>query len=69
MRPESQDPPAAQCREGWHLETEPVIEPDPATEDQKWWLEKRAEARAMHDQAEKDGEDTEDFDGLNAELD
>ena len=60
---------AAQCREGWHLETEPVIDPDPATEDQKWWVEKRAEAQAMHDQAEKDGEDTEDFDGLNAELD
>ena len=60
---------AAQCREGWHLETEPVIDPDPATEDQKWWIEKRAEAQATHDQAEKDGEDTEDFDALNAELD
>ena len=60
---------AAQCREGWHLETEPVIDPDPATEDQKWWVEKRAEAQAMHDQADKDGEDTEDFDGLNAGLD
>lgn len=24
---------AAQCREGWHLETEPDIQPDPATED------------------------------------
>lgn len=22
---------AAQCREGWHLEAEPVIDPDPAT--------------------------------------
>ena len=57
---------AAQCREGWHLETEPVIEPDPATEDQKWWVEKRAEAQAMHDQAEKDRED---LDALNSELD
>ena len=35
---------AAQCREGWHLEDEPDIQPDPATEDQKWWIEKRAEA-------------------------
>ncbi len=60
---------AAQCREGWHLETEPVIDPDAATEDQKWWVEKRAEAQAMRDQAKKDGEDTEDFDALNAELD
>jgi hypothetical protein len=36
---------AAQCREGWHLDAEPVFDPDPATEDQKWWVEKRAEAR------------------------
>ena len=27
---------AAQCREGWHLEDEPDITPDPATDDQKW---------------------------------
>ena len=26
---------AAQCREGWHLEDEPDITPDPATEDQR----------------------------------
>jgi Replication initiator protein, pSAM2 len=25
---------AAQCPEGWHLEAEPVIDPDPATEEQ-----------------------------------
>ena len=60
---------AAQCREGWHLETEPIIEPDPATEDQKWWVEKRAVAQAMHDQADKDSEDAEDLNALNAELD
>ena len=29
---------AAQCREGWHLEDEPDITPDPATEDQQWWV-------------------------------
>ncbi len=57
---------AAQCREGWHLEAEPVIEPDPATEDQKWWVEKRAEAQVMRDQHEADRED---LDALNAELD
>src|SRR5262249_62428424 len=28
---------AAQCREGWHLGDEPDIEPDPTTDDQKWW--------------------------------
>ena len=60
---------AAQCREGWHLETEPVIEPDPATEEQKFWVEKRAETQATRDQAEKEGEDAEDLDELNTELD
>jgi hypothetical protein len=60
---------AAQCREGWHLEAEPVIEPDPATDDQKWWIEKRAQAQVMHDQVGADGEDTTDLDELTAELD
>ena len=35
---------AAQCREGWHLDDEPVIDPDEATDDQRWWIKKRAEA-------------------------
>src|ERR1700761_2151445 len=60
---------AAQCREGWHLEAEPVIEPDPATEDQQWWVGKRAEAQAMRDQADPDGQDVEDLDALTSELD
>jgi hypothetical protein len=60
---------AAQCREGWHLEAEPVIEPDQPTEDQRWWVEKRADAQAMRDQAEDDGQDTGDLDELTAELD
>ena len=60
---------AAQCREGWHLETEPVIEPDEATEDQKWWVEKRAEAQVMRDQAADGGQDTGDLEELTAELD
>ena len=41
---------AAQCREGWHLEDEPAITPDPATEDQRFWVEKRAEAQQLRDQ-------------------
>ena len=36
---------AAQCREGWHLEDEPDLTPDPATEDQQWWVTMRAEAQ------------------------
>ena len=60
---------AAQCREGWHLEDEPDIEPDPATEDQKWWIEKRAEAQQLRDQAAATGQDTGDLDELLGELD
>ncbi|MFI6882831.1 replication initiator [Streptosporangium canum] len=45
----------AQCREGWHLEAEPVTEPDPATEDQRWLIEFRADVQAKRDAAERDG--------------
>jgi hypothetical protein len=45
---------AAQCREGWHLEDEPVIEPDPPIEMQRFWITKRAEAQVMHDRAARD---------------
>ena len=60
---------AAQCREGWHLEREPVIEPDDPTDEQMWWIEKRADAQVMHDSAETRGDDTADLDELLAELD
>ena len=60
---------AAQCREGWHLEDEPDITPDPATDDQKWWIEKRAEAQQLRDQADAAGQDTADLDELLTELD
>src|ERR1700759_2513696 len=53
-----------QCREGWHLESEPVMDPETATEDQKWWIEKRAEAQEMRDHAADSEEDTEDLDAL-----
>ncbi len=60
---------AAQCREGWHLEAEPVLDPDTATEDQRWWIEKRAEAQVMRDQAGAAGDDTGDLEALTTELD
>ena len=60
---------AAQCREGWHLDHEPDLEPDPATDDQEWWIENRADIQARRDQAAATGEDTEDLDQLLAELD
>ena len=60
---------AAQCREGWHLEDEPDITPDPATEDQQWWVVLRAEAQQQRDTAAAAGQDTTDFDLLITELD
>ena len=60
---------AAQCREGWHLEHEPVTDPDPATEDQRWWIQTRADAQRLRDQAASDGQDTGDLDELVTELD
>ena len=60
---------AVQCREGWHLEDEPDLTPDPATEDQQWSVTLRAEAQQLRDQADEDGQDTADFDELIGELD
>ena len=60
---------AAQCREGWHLEQEPVTDPDPATDDQRWWIQTRADAQTLRDQADCDGQDTTDLDELVTELD
>jgi hypothetical protein len=60
---------AAQCREGWHLEHEPVIQPDEPTDEQKWWIEKRADAQVMRDSGDGQGLDAADLDELLDELD
>ena len=60
---------AAQCREGWHLEDEPGLTPDPADEDQQWWVVLRAEAQQHRDTAAAAGHDTTDLDELITELD
>jgi hypothetical protein len=66
----------AQCREGWHLDHEPVAEPDDPDGEQRMWIEKRAdtEAERDHAQAERDhaqaaGDDTVELDAVNAGLD
>jgi hypothetical protein len=59
----------AQCREGWHLDREPDLEPDPATDDQQWWIENRADIQARRDRAAASGDDTGDLDELLGELD
>jgi hypothetical protein len=60
---------ALQCRTGWHLETEPIIERADPDEQQRWWMTKRAEAQRLRDQAAARGEDTTDLDALLIELD
>ena len=60
---------AAQCREGWHLDAEPVITPDQADDVQRMWVEHRAENQQDRDQADAAGHDTAELDELNAELD
>ena len=60
---------AVQCREGWHLEDEPDLTPDPATDDQQYWVVLRSEAQQSRDQADAAGQDTADFDELIGELD
>ena len=60
---------AAQCREGWHLDQEPVIEPDDPTDEQAWLIQTRADAQAARDAAEARGEDVTGWDEELAELD
>jgi hypothetical protein len=39
----------AQCREGWHAETEPVLAPDSPTGEQRWLAQVRADLEAARD--------------------
>jgi hypothetical protein len=60
---------AAQCREGWHLDQEPVVDPDPPDDEQRFWIEQRADAQAEYDRAEADGHDTAGLEAFTADLD
>jgi hypothetical protein len=60
---------AAQCREGWHLDAEPVITPDPADDEQRMWVQHRAETQQHRDKADTAGQDTGELDELAADLD
>jgi hypothetical protein len=62
---------AAKCREGWHLETEPTVTPDEPDDVQQMWVEQRADAQQMHDQAETDklGDLADELSELSADLD
>jgi replication initiator protein RepSA len=60
---------AGQCREGWHLDTEPIPDPPPPDEVQQMWVEHRAQAQADRDHAAQAGEDTTELDELITDLD
>jgi hypothetical protein len=60
---------ATQCREGWHLEQEPIPDPPPPDDTQTFWIEQRAEAQAARDHAEQAGDDTAALDELIGDLD
>ena len=60
---------AAQCREGWHLDTEPIADLRPPDEVQAMWVEHRAQAQADRDHVAQAGQDTAELDGLIGELD
>jgi hypothetical protein len=60
---------AQQCREGWHLEDEPIPAAPPPDQVQQSLVEQRAQAQADRDHAQAQGEDTAERDELMAELD
>lgn len=48
---------AQQCREGWHLDTEPDLTPDPSTEQQRALVTDRADITAVLHEAELDADE------------
>jgi hypothetical protein len=60
---------AAQCREGWHLDDEPVIDPDPATGQQRALVTDRAEVQAERDALFAEGLDVAGHEQRIGELD
>ncbi|GAA0980751.1 replication initiation protein [Nocardiopsis tropica] len=62
-----------QCEEGWHLATEPVVQPDPPSEEQRGWVEQRAMVTAERDRLASTGaasaEDLARLDAVIADLD
>ncbi len=60
---------ATQCREGWHLDHEPGIDPDPATQEQRALVADRAEVQTDRDAFAGEGLDTPELDERIDELD
>jgi hypothetical protein len=60
---------AAQCREGWHLDREPLMDPDPASEEQRVLITDRAETQEARDILAAEGLDIGDLEQRIGELD
>ena len=60
---------AAQCREGWHLDHEPIVQADDPDDEQRMWVELRSDAQRGRDQADASGEDTTGDDAAIGDLD
>ena len=60
---------AAQCREGWHLDHEPIVQADDPDDEQRMWIELRADAQRCRDQADAGGQDTAEDDAAIGDLD
>ncbi|HUY49698.1 MAG TPA: replication initiator [Streptosporangiaceae bacterium] len=60
---------AAQRREGWHLDHEPVVQADDPDDEQRMWVELRSDAQRHRDQADTAGQDTAEDDAVIGELD
>ena len=63
------DPAGRAMPRGWHLDHEPVIDPDPATDEQRALVTDRAEAQADRDALADEGLDTTELDERIGELD
>src|SRR5260370_14618888 len=60
---------AVQCREGWHLENEPIRQPAPPDDWQAWLLAQRADAQQLRDHSTAERPDISQLDALIGELD
>jgi hypothetical protein len=54
----------AQCREGWHLTDEPILDADPPTDEHQRLVEERADLTAARDELAANGLDTANVDEL-----
>ena len=59
----------AQCREGWHLETEPILQAEPATVEQRTLATARADLERARVDTEDVGEDPTDVEAVIEQVD